>query len=237
MRFGLANAIRHTKNRTVFQRKLIDQPIMKSVLADLALDVEAATALAFRLARSFDRAEADPGEAAFRRLMTPVAKYWVCKNAPGFMYEAMECMGGNGYVEEGWLSRAYREAPLNAIWEGSGNVMCLDILRVMQREPEAVEAVFALVEPAAQANSDVRAGLDRLKAALASRAAAEGEARWLAENLAALVAASLLCENAPSAISEAFAASRLAGGWRYSYGAGLKGADHDAILDRAGEGL
>jgi putative acyl-CoA dehydrogenase len=237
MRFGLANAIRHTKNRTVFQRKLIDQPIMKSVLADLALDVEAATALAFRLARSFERAEADPSEAAFRRLMTPVAKYWVCKNAPGFIYEAMECMGGNGYVEDGWLSRAYREAPLNAIWEGSGNVMCLDILRVMQREPEAVETVFAMVEPAAQANADVRTALDRLKAASASRSVAEGEARWLAESLATLVAASLLCENAPSAISEAFTASRLAGGWRYSYGAGLKGADNDLILDRAGEGL
>jgi putative acyl-CoA dehydrogenase len=237
MRFGLANAIRHTKNRTVFQRKLIDQPIMKSVLADLALDVEAATALAFRLARSFERAEADPSEAAFRRLMTPVAKYWVCKNAPGFIYEAMECMGGNGYVEDGWLSRAYREAPLNAIWEGSGNVMCLDILRVMQREPEAVETVFAMVEPAAQANADVRTALDRLKAASASRSVAEGEARWLAESLATLVAASLLCENAPSAISEAFTASRLAGDWRYSYGAGLKGADNDLILDRAGEGL
>jgi len=237
MRFGLANALRHTKHRTVFQRKLVDQPLMKSVLSDLALDVEATTALAFRLARSFDRAAADPQEAAFRRLMTPVAKYWICKNAPAFMYEAMECMGGNGYVEEGWLARAYREAPLNAIWEGSGNVMCLDILRVMQREPDAVEAVLSSVEPAASANGHIRAAVDGLKAELASGALGEADGRDLAERLALTVAASLLTAGAPAEVAEPFAATRLAGRWRYSYGAGLKGANHDAILNRAGEGL
>ncbi len=237
MRFGLANALRHAKYRTVFQRKLVDQPIMKTVLADLALDVEAATALAFRLARSFDSAANDPQEAAFRRLMTPVAKYWVCKNAPAFVYEAMECMGGNGYVEEGHLARLYREAPVNAIWEGSGNVMCLDILRVMQREPETVDAVLASIETGAADAGPIRAALDGLKDALASRSLAEADARHLAETLAMIAAASLLAAHAPAEIAEPFAATRLAGGWRYSYGAGLRGADQDAILARAGEGL
>ncbi len=236
MRFTLANALRHTRHRTVFQRKLIDQPLMANVLADLALDAEAATALAFRLAGSFDHAR-DPQEAAYRRLMTPVIKYWACKAAPPFAYEAMECMGGNGYVEEGLLARAYREAPLNAIWEGSGNVMCLDILRVMQREPDAVEAVLASMEPTARSNVHIAAALDQLKHALATQSLHEGDARWLAERLALLAAASLLIANAPAEIAEPFAASRLAGGWRHSYGAGLKGADTDAIVARAGEGL
>jgi putative acyl-CoA dehydrogenase len=237
MRFGLANALRHARYRTVFQRKLIDQPIMKTVLADLALDVEAATALAFRLARSFDAAASDPQEAAFRRLMTPVAKYWICKAAPAFVYEAMECMGGNGYVEEGPMARLYREAPLNAIWEGSGNVMCLDILRVMQREPDAVEAVMASLGTAAESDPHIKAALDRLNAALSARSLHEGDARHLAESLAVIAAASLLAAHAPAEIAEPFAATRLAGGWRYSYGAGLRGADLDAILARAGEGL
>lgn len=143
MRLGLEVAARHCAHRTVFQKKLIDQPMMTRVLAELALDAEAAMMLAMRLARSFDRADADADEdeAAYRRLMTPVIKYWVCKAAPPFLYEAMECLGGNGYVEEGLLARAYREAPVNAIWEGSGNVMCLDVLRVLQRSRETAERV------------------------------------------------------------------------------------------------
>ncbi len=237
MRFALANALRHAKYRTVFQRKLIDQPIMMSVLADLALDVEAATALAFRLARSFDRAASDPQEAAFRRLMTPVAKYWICKMAPAFVYEAMECMGGNGYIEEGLLARAYREAPLNAIWEGSGNVMCLDILRVIQREPETLEAVIASWEGLAQGDNHLRAALDRLKTALSSRPFQESDARWLAESISCFAAAALLKDHVPAEIAAPFAATRLSGGWRYTYGAGLKGANMQAILARAGGGL
>jgi putative acyl-CoA dehydrogenase len=237
MRFTLANAVRHAKYRIVFQRKLIDQPIMANVLADLAIDAEAATALAMRLARSFDRAETDEREAAFRRLMTPVVKYWVCKSVPPFAYEAMECMGGNGYVEEGWLARAYREAPLNAIWEGSGNVMCLDLLRVMQKEPQAVEAVLAEIEPAAGGEPHLRAALEDLKAKLVARAIPESEARWLIERLALIAAAALLTAHAPIEVAEPFAATRLAGGWRHSYGAALRGADNRAILARAGEAL
>ena len=135
------------------------------------------------------------------------------------------------------MARAYREAPLNAIWEGSGNVMCLDLLRVMQKDPEAVDAVLAEIEPAAGQQTHLRAALDQLKTALASRAIPEGDARWLIERLALIVAATLLTAHAPSEVAEPFAASRLAGGWRHSYGAGLRGADHQAILARAGEGL
>ncbi len=136
MRRAVAEAIHHARHRSVFQKRLVDQQLMAEVLADLALDVEAAAALAFRLARCLDNAE-DQHTRAWLRLMTPVTKYWVCKIAPAVVYEAMECLGGNGYVEDSMLARLYREAPVNAIWEGSGNVMALDVLRVLQREPEA----------------------------------------------------------------------------------------------------
>ena len=164
MRLTLANAIHHCRHRTVFQKKLVDQPLMSQVLADLALDAEAATALAFRLARSFDRTS-DPHAAAWRRLMTPVTKYWICKLAPAFAYEAMECLGGNGYIEEGVAARVYRELPLNAIWEGSGNVMALDLLRVLQREPETVAIVMDDLAAAAGGDAHLKthlAGVQRL---------------------------------------------------------------------------
>ena len=137
MRSGLAHALHHARHRSVFQKHLADQPLMQAVLSDMALHVEASVALVMRLCRSFDRAPVDAKEAAYMRLLTPAIKYWVCKSAPGFLYEAMECLGGNGYVEEGILARHYRESPVNAIWEGSGNVMCLDVLRALSREAEA----------------------------------------------------------------------------------------------------
>ena len=147
MRSGLAHALHHARHRSVFQKHLADQPLMQAVLSDMALHVEASIALVMRLCRSFDRAPHDPGEAAYMRLLTPAIKYWVCKSAPGFLYEAMECLGGNGYVEEGILARHYRESPVNAIWEGSGNVMCLDVLRALSREAQAALAVLqSLVE-------------------------------------------------------------------------------------------
>jgi putative acyl-CoA dehydrogenase len=142
MRSGLAHALHHARHRSVFQKHLADQPLMQAVLADMALHVEAAIALVMRLCRSFDQAPADANEAAWMRLLTPAVKYWVCKSAPGFLYEAMECLGGNGYVEEGILARHYRESPVNAIWEGSGNVMCLDVLRALSREGDAASAVL-----------------------------------------------------------------------------------------------
>ncbi len=129
MRSGLAHALHHARYRSVFQKHLADQPLMQAVLSDMALHVEASVALVMRLCRSFDRAPQDANEAAYMRLLTPAIKYWTCKSAPGFLFEAMECLGGNGYVEEGILARHYRESPVNAIWEGSGNVMCLDVLR------------------------------------------------------------------------------------------------------------
>src|SRR3954466_15692817 len=142
MRSGLAHALHHARHRSVFQKHLADQPLMQAVLSDMALHVEATIALVMRLCRSFDRAPSDAKEAAYMRLLTPAVKYWVCKSAPGFLYEAMECMGGNGYVEEAILARHYREAPVNAIWEGSGNVMCLDVLRALARETDAALGVL-----------------------------------------------------------------------------------------------
>src|ERR1700737_3790841 len=142
MRSGLAHALHHTRHRSVFQKHLADQPLMQAVLSDMALHVEASIALVMRLCRSFDRAPEDQNESAYMRLLTPAIKYWVCKSAPGFLYEAMECLGGNGYVEEGILARHYRESPVNAIWEGSGNVMCLDVLRALSREGEASSEVL-----------------------------------------------------------------------------------------------
>src|SRR5579871_4850426 len=142
MRSGLAHALHHARHRSVFQKHLADQPLMRSVLADMALHVEASIALVMRLCHAFDCAAIDADEAAYMRLLTPAVKYWTCKSAPGFLYEAMECLGGNGYVEEGILARHYRESPVNAIWEGSGNVMCLDVMRALSREAEAATGIL-----------------------------------------------------------------------------------------------
>ncbi len=233
MRVMLANAIHHCRHRTVFQRKLIDQPLMTHVLADLALDAEAATALAFRLARSFDRA-ADANAAAWRRLMTPVTKYWICKMAPAFGYEAMECLGGNGYVEEGLAARVYREMPLNAIWEGSGNVMALDLLRVLQREPETVAMVMEDLATTAGGDTRLKAQLDRVQGMLHEPRSLEQRGRALTEALATLAAGAILRAHAPAFVADAFLATRLSGGPpRQTYGQGLDGADTRAIVDRA----
>jgi putative acyl-CoA dehydrogenase len=232
MRLALANAIHHCRHRTVFQRKLVDQPIMQQVLADLALDVEAATALSFRLSRSFDRA-ADPRAAAWRRLMTPVTKYWVCKIGPAVAYEAMECLGGNGYVEDGFAARVFRELPLNAIWEGSGNVMALDLLRVLQREPEALEIVLAELASAAGSDQHLKPQLERIQVMLHEPRLLEHRGRSLAEALAVLAAASILRAHAPAYVADAFIATRLGGTPRQTYGVGLDWADTRAILERA----
>jgi putative acyl-CoA dehydrogenase len=157
--------VHHASYRSAFQKKLIDQPLMRQVLADMALDAEAATALAFRLARAFDGGE-DAANASYRRLMTPITKYWICKTAPALVCEAMECLGGNGYVEESGFPLLYREAPVNAIWEGSGNVMGLDVLRVIEKEPEAVERVLSELEGACAGDSRLAYGIARIKALL-----------------------------------------------------------------------
>jgi len=232
MRLALANAVHHCRHRTVFQKRLVDQPLMSLVLADMALDVEAATALSFRLARSFDRA-ADEHAAAWRRLMTPVTKYWVCKIAPALAYEAMECLGGNGYVEEGIAARIYRELPVNAIWEGSGNVMALDLLRVLQREPETVEIVLDDLAKAVGGDAHLKGQLTRVQTLLYEPRLLDRRGRDLAEALATLAAATILRAHAPAPVADAFIATRLSGAARHTYGQGLDWADTRAIVDRA----
>ena len=232
MRLGLAVATRHARHRTVFQKKLVDQPLMAQVLGDLALDSQAAMLLAMRLASSFERAETDEGEAAYRRLMTPVAKYWICQSAPGFLFEAMQCMGGNGYVEEGLLARAYREAPVNAIWEGSGNVICLDVLRAMQRSPETAQIVLAHLASEAAADETLLGAVGRLKALQAS-GVREADARHYVELLAMTAAGALMRHHAPQIMADAFVSSRLSGGFRYGYGAATGAHDARAIVDLA----
>ena len=225
MRAGLAEAVHHARHRRVFGSTLIEQPLMQRVLADMALDVAAATALSFRLARSFDQAAQDRSEASFARIMTPVVKYWVCKIAPALLYEAMECLGGNGYIEEGPLARYYREAPVNAIWEGSGNVMALDLLRVMSRAPDALDEVTAGIETALGQGG----GEDQsvLRAARDMAASDEGSARMFAEQLALSAAAAELTRLGAGRIADAFVSTRLGGQWRTTYG--MLGARHDPV--------
>ena len=229
MRAGLAEAVHHSRHRQVFGTKLIDQSLMQRVLADMALDVAAATALSFRLARSFDEAAGDRGEAAFARAMTPVVKYWVCKIAPPLLYEAMECLGGNGYVEEAPLARYYREAPVNAIWEGSGNVMALDVLRVLSRAPGLFDEVLAGIERDLGVGGHGTIGV--LRAAMQVAGSDEGSARLLTEQLALSAAAAELRRLGAGRIADAFVETRLAGQWRNTYG--MLDARHDAraILD------
>jgi len=217
MRSGLAHATHHARHRHVFGKPLAEQPLMRSVLADMALQVEATTALVMRLCRAFDRAPDDPLENAMMRLMTPVVKYWVCKSAPAFLDEAMECLGGNGYVEEGIMARHYREAPVNAIWEGSGNVMCLDVLRVLSRERDAASAVLAHLVQEGEDVPDVKATLFAVAAAL-GQPDVEGAARAAVERLA-LAAAAVALKAVHPGHAALFAQTRLAQRRGLMYGA------------------
>ncbi|MDO9358725.1 MAG: isovaleryl-CoA dehydrogenase [Polaromonas sp.] len=233
MRQALSLALHHTAQRSAFGKPLIAQPLMKNVLADLALESEAATALAIRLARAFDHPD-DPHERLMARLLTPVAKFWICKRGSHFAQEAMECLGGNGYVEEGGegvMARIYREMPLNSIWEGAGNIMALDLLRATRKG----EVVAALAHELAPARGS-HAALDRLADALPTRIeamASEPEARRLAQDVALAMQAALLVQTAPPAVADAFCVSRLAGDWGYAFGMLPSGADVDAIVARA----
>ena len=224
MRAALAEAVHHARHRDVFGKPLIDQPLMLRVLADMALDVAAATALSLRLARAFDEAADNKAEASFARAMTPVVKYWVCKSAPALIYEAMECLGGNGYVEEAPLARYYREAPVNAIWEGSGNVMALDVMRVLKRGPGLFEEVLAGIETGLGTGGPGAAAV--LRAAMQVAEQDEGSARILTEQLALSAAAAELRRMGAGRIADAFVESRLAGQWRGTYG--MLDVRHDA---------
>ena len=211
MRSALAQALHHAQHRVAFGRRLFEQPLMAAVLADLALEVEGATALTLRLARAFDAA-ADAPDRALARIATPAAKYWICKRAPMVALEAMEVLGGNGYVEETPLPRLYREAPVNSIWEGSGNVICLDVLRAARRESGAIEALGAELSAARGGHRDYDRHVDALLATLTALPDNPAAGRRLAQAIALALSASVLLRNAPAFIADAFCASRLAGG-------------------------
>jgi putative acyl-CoA dehydrogenase len=230
MRAALARALHNSRYRVVFQKKLIDQPAMRAVLADLALEVEGATAAVMRLCRSFDLAGSDPKEALRARVLTPAIKYWICKAAPGFVYEAMECLGGNGYVEDYALARLYREAPVNAIWEGSGNAMALDLLRAMSNAEEARALITELMSEARglPGMMELRARLDALSPDLNL----ESQARWLAEQLALLAATAALQQTAPR-IAQAFAQTRIGDNRSRLYGAAPLQDITSLLLERA----
>src|SRR3954454_2297201 len=227
MRAAVAQATWHTAHRSAFGKVLADQPLMRNVLADLCLESEAATVLAMRLARAYDE-----GDTAFKRIATAIGKYWVTKRFPGLAFEAMECLGGNGYVEESGMPRIYREAPLNSIWEGSGNVNALDVLRALAREPETGEAFLVELELARGANDDLDSMITGIRQHLMAGDHVEARARRIVEKLALSLQGSLLVRHAPPAVADAFCASRLAGDGGLAYGTLPAGVDTRAIVAR-----
>jgi putative acyl-CoA dehydrogenase len=234
MRAGTVAAAHHCAHRRAFGKKLIDQPLMACVLADLAIESEAATTLAVRLAGAAQRAiDGDTAEAALIRAALPAAKYWVCKRAVTHAAEALECHGGNGYVEDSGLPRLYREAPLNSIWEGSGNVTTLDVLRAMTREPAAVQALLTEIGLAAGADRRLDAAIGEVQDSLADLATIEPRARRVAERAVLALQGSLLVRYGNPAVAEAFCASRLAGDWGHAFGTLPPGLELGAIIERA----
>jgi putative acyl-CoA dehydrogenase len=236
MRQAVAQATHHAAHRSAFGRRLADQPLMTNVLADLAVESEAATMLAMRVAGAFDRAPDDPAEAALRRLATAMAKYWVCKRAPAVAAEALECLGGNGYVEESGMPRLYREAPLNSLWEGAGNINSLDVLRVLARQPEGLQALLDEVAPARAAEPRLdraAAAVERDLAATADPVGLQAGARRLVERLAVLLQGALLVRHGHPAVADAFCASRVAGDRGAALGTLPAGLDLPTIVERA----
>jgi putative acyl-CoA dehydrogenase len=227
MRAGVAAATWHAQHREAFGKRLADQPLMRNVLADLAIESEAATALSLRLARAYDEEDT-----AFKRLATAVGKYWVCKRLVPHAGEAMEVLGGNGYVEDSGMPRLFRESPLNSIWEGSGNVNALDVLRAMAKSPEVLEAYFGEVELAAGADARLDAFVTATRAEFDDLEGVESRARRIVERLALALQGSLLVRGAPPAVADAFCASRLAGDWGHAFGTLPAATDFGAIIDR-----
>jgi putative acyl-CoA dehydrogenase len=240
MRAGVVAATHHTAHRSAFGKLLIDQPLMRNVLADLCLESEAATMLALRLARAYDEAGAESGASTeelsdahlFKRLATAVSKYWVCKRAPNHAFESLECLGGNGYVEESGMPRLYREAPLASIWEGSGNVMSLDVLRALVRTPRSLEVFLHELDQARGADARLDAHLDGLKGQFADPATLESRARRVVESLALALQGSLLVRYGAPAVADAFCAARLGRGGGLEYGTLPAGCDFEAIIAR-----
>ncbi len=232
IRRGTVEAIHHARHRSAFGARLIEQPAMRNVLADLAIESEATTVAAMRIARSYDSEE----EVAFRRFATAVMKYWACKRAPAHAAEALECLGGNGFVEDSGMPLLYRDAPLGSIWEGSGNVAALDVLRAMVREPDGLAAFGEECELAAGGDRRLDAHLERMRGqaeALFGSEDPQFEARRVVENLAVALQASLLVRHAPAAVADAFCAARLDGEAGRVYGTLPGGVDDQAIIERA----
>ncbi|MCP2255682.1 putative acyl-CoA dehydrogenase [Prauserella aidingensis] len=232
MRYGTVRAAHHARHRSTFGTRLADHPAMANVLADLAVESEAATLVAMRLAGASDRAAADDGEAAFRRLALAVTKYWVCKRAPAHAAEALECLGGNGYVEESGMPRLFRESPLSSIWEGSGNVAALDTLRAMAKQPDSVEALVAELDAASGVDGRLDEAIAGVRKELADLSDVEYRARRLVERLALVLQGSLLVRHGDEAVADAFCASRLAGDWGAAFGTLPTGVDTTRILTR-----
>ena len=218
MRAAVMFATHHAHYRSAFGKPLDQQPLMQNVLADLCIESEAATQLALRLARAYDEAAQNPKEGAFRRLATAVGKYWITKRTPPMVAEALECLGGNGYVEASGLPRLFRESPLNSVWEGSGNVICLDVLRAMMKSPETVEAFLAEIDGPAKQERRLGAVVESLKAGFADLDGIESRARRLVEQMALALQGALLIQNGPKEIADAFVASRLDGDWGRAFG-------------------
>ncbi len=231
MRQAVTQAAHHTRHRSAFGQRLANQPLMQNVLAELAIESEAATVLAMRLARAYDRA--DEAEARFRRIATAVAKYWVCKRAPAHACEALECLGGNGFVEESMMPRLFRESPLNSIWEGSGNVICLDVLRAIQHETGSIEALLGEIDLARGADRRLDAYAASLRSEWQSLAGDPKQARRLVERLALALEGSLVVRCSPPSVADAFCALRLATDGGHAYGTLPSGIDAAAIMERA----
>lgn len=233
MRQALVQAVHHTRQRMAFGKHLVDQPLMRNVLADLALESEAAIALTLRIARAIDSASRDEHEAALGRIATAIGKYWICKRTPPFVNEAQECFGGIGYVEETMMPRLYRQAPLNSIWEGSGNVQCLDVLRALRKEPETREALFAELAAARGIDRHFDAGLDRLPVLFEEPETMEFRSRQIVERAALMLQASVLLRSGPGEIAAAFCRSRLAGEHGLAFGTLGPDAPVALLIDRA----
>jgi putative acyl-CoA dehydrogenase len=237
MRQACVQALHHTRHRSAFGKRLVEQPLMRNVLADLVLESEAATALALRVARAVDDRERDPLEGALARLATALGKYWVCKRAPVLVNEAQECLGGAGYVEESMLPRLYRQAPLNSIWEGCGNIQCLDVLRALAREPATREAYFAELDAARGLDSVLDREGAALLAALDDRSTLELRARAVVERMALALQASILLRGGDPEVARSFCASRLGGAHGAAFGTLGADAAVDRLIERGSAGL
>jgi putative acyl-CoA dehydrogenase len=229
MRQALTQASHHTAHRSAFGRRLAEQPLMTNVLADLAVESEAATLTMLRLAAAYDHGDG-ADEAQFRRLATAVAKYWICKRQPAMVGEALECLGGNGYVEESGMPRLFRESPLNGIWEGSGNVICLDVLHTIARDQEAAEVLLEEVETARGGNPRLDLAIERLSSSIRRLSSEEVHARRLVELIAVVLQGALLVKYGPDAVADAYCASRLTDDWCRTYGTLPSGVAFDDLI-------